>query len=160
MTPAKPVPTNLRILRGNPSKRPLPQNEPQPDIAPDPPPPPDYLAYYAREEWLDKAPQLHRLGLLTKIDLTALAAYCTAYQHWRLATEALEARRVAEASDHGLTLTLETKTITNPLVSVAYKASTEMLRFAAEFGFTPAARARIGAGPKKSKHGKFGDLLA
>jgi hypothetical protein len=37
------MPTHLRLLRGNASKRPLPTNEPQPTIPPAPPEAPAYL---------------------------------------------------------------------------------------------------------------------
>ena len=37
--------------------------------------------------------------------------------------------------------------IQNPLVGTANKAMLDMLRIASEFGMTPAARARIEAGP-------------
>lgn len=67
-------PTRLRILEGNPSKRPLPNNEPQPD--PTMPECPDWLMADAKEEWHRVAPELHRIGLLTIVDQTALAGYC------------------------------------------------------------------------------------
>ena len=44
--------------------------------------------------------------------------------------------------------------IQNPLVGVANKAMNDMVRFAAEFGMTPAARSRVsvseGAGEKNA----------
>jgi hypothetical protein len=45
-----PVPLQLRLLRGNPSKRPL-RPEPQPEIAADVPDPPPFLSKYAQDEW-------------------------------------------------------------------------------------------------------------
>ena len=65
-------PTRLRILEGNPSKRPLPNNEPQPD--PTMPECPDWLMADAKEEWHRVAPELHRIGLLTIVDQTAWPA--------------------------------------------------------------------------------------
>jgi len=81
-----PKPTYLRILEGNPSKRPLNRNEPQP------PPvetldPPDYLGGHAATEWCRIVPGLSAMRLLTIADIPALAAYCVAYARWR------EARR-------------------------------------------------------------------
>src|SRR6516164_1996898 len=71
-------PTYLRILEGNPSKRPLNRNEPQP------PPvetldPPDYLGGHAATEWCRIVPGLSAIRLLTIADIPALAAYCVAY---------------------------------------------------------------------------------
>ena len=62
-------PTKLRILEGNPSKRPLPKNEPEPD--PTMPECPDWLMDDAKEEWNRVAPELHRIGLRTVGDVAA-----------------------------------------------------------------------------------------
>jgi hypothetical protein len=78
-----PTPLNLRILRGNPGKRPLPVNEPRPEIAEVCPEPPPFLDRYAAAEWQAVAPQLHALGLLTVVDVACLSAYCSAYATWR-----------------------------------------------------------------------------
>ena len=63
-----PKPTYLRILEGNPSKRPLNRNEPQP------PPvetldPPDYLGGHAATEWCRIVPGLSAMRLLTIADI-------------------------------------------------------------------------------------------
>jgi phage terminase small subunit len=49
----------------------------------------------------------------------------------------------------------------NPLVSIARKAAGDMIRFAAEFGLTAAARARLGAAgwEPPSGPGKFDGLI-
>ena len=57
-----PTPTHLKLLRGNPGKRPI-RPEPQPEQPPTPPEPPDFLTGYAFDEWRRVAPELHRLGL-------------------------------------------------------------------------------------------------
>ena len=71
----RPVPTNLKLLRGNPGHQVLNTNEPQPLLAPDPPRPPAYLDGHAAEEWDRLAAELYRLKLLTIVDVAALAAY-------------------------------------------------------------------------------------
>jgi P27 family predicted phage terminase small subunit len=49
---------------------------------------------------------------------------------------------------HGLMIkTSNGNAIQNPLVGTANKAMLDMVRFAGEFGMSPAARARIEAGP-------------
>jgi P27 family predicted phage terminase small subunit len=48
----------------------------------------------------------------------------------------------------------------NPLVKIAADAASDMVRYAAEFGFSPAARARIAAGVHAQPDGKFDGLLA
>lgn len=69
----RPVPTVLKILRGNPGKKRLPR-EPKPERT-DATPPPD-LAPGALAIWQDHAPELARLGLLTVIDRRRLATAC------------------------------------------------------------------------------------
>jgi P27 family predicted phage terminase small subunit len=158
----KRTPTHLRLLQGNPGKRPI-RDEPQPFVPAEAPAPPPFLDAYATEEWLRLAAELHRMRLLTIVDLAALAAYCTAYSRWRNAEEVLKRMSDADPVMRGLIIK-SNKTgsaIENPLAYIARKAAQEMLRFAVEFGFTPAARSRIAAGvgapPMQTK---FGDLLA
>src|SRR5687768_11007374 len=79
-TGRKPTPTNLKLLKGNPGKRPLNEAEPMP--APAIPKPPDHVTGEARKEWFRISKQLHELGLLTEIDRAALAAYCIAWGRW------------------------------------------------------------------------------
>ena len=157
----KKTPSHLRLLQGNPGKRPIP-NEPQPLITAAVPEPPIFLDAYAVEEWQRLAPELHRMRLMTMVDNVTFAAYCTAYSRWRNAEEALKQIAEKDPVMRGLIIKGKVGTaIENPLVYTARRAAQEMLRFAVEFGFTPAARARItsgvGAAPQESK---FGDLLA
>src|SRR5688500_3869820 len=70
-----PKPTALKILHGNPGKRKLNDQEPQPSVGAKPP------AYIMARpallaEWNRHAPRLTRLGLLTEIDDDALAMIC------------------------------------------------------------------------------------
>src|SRR5258708_16436278 len=86
--PNPPVPFPLKKLRGNPGRRPM-KPEPQPEQHIDVPDPPSFITGFAADEWWSVAPELHRLGLLTMVDVAPLAAYCRAYGHWRTAEEAL-----------------------------------------------------------------------
>src|SRR5205085_7950964 len=73
----RPKPTRLKMLTGNPGKRPLNQDEPKPEASiPDCPP---ELSPAARQEWDRLAAELGALRMLTNLDRAALAAYCTAY---------------------------------------------------------------------------------
>ena len=143
-----PVPTALRLIRGNPSKRPLPKNEPVVPLAqPDPPP---FLCDDAKEEWVRICGTLHAAGLMTEIDRAALAAYAAAYGRWAQAERAIN--RLAESGDvnSGLTiLTSNGNVIQNPLIGIANKAKTAVVRFAAEFGMTPSARSRVSVTPQE-----------
>lgn len=140
-------PTALRLVEGNRSKRPIPENEPEFAIPTDMPDAPPFLDPLAREEWDRVAPELYGIGLLTIPDTGTLAAYCMSYSRWRAAEEALQ--REAKTNDkalHGAALikTKEGNLIQHPLVGVANMARRDMVRFAAEFGLTPSARANLG----------------
>jgi phage terminase small subunit len=83
----KPTPTHLKLVRGNPGRRPLNRAEPKP--AAGMPTAPAHLSTEAKTEWRRVAPELYRLGILTRLDRSALAAYCQCYGRWRQAEEAI-----------------------------------------------------------------------
>jgi P27 family predicted phage terminase small subunit len=154
--PNPPIPTYLKLLRGNPGKRPI-RSEPEPAIADDVPDPPVFLSGYARDEWWRVAPELYRLKLLTLIDIAAFAAYCQAFARWRSAEEVLAEMAKHDPETHGLL----GGTGQNPLVRIAANAAADMVRYAGEFGMSPAARTRIRAGVgARSDASKFDGLIA
>ena len=73
MAGRKPKPTALKLVTGNPGKRPLNDHEPQPEAAI--PEVPAHLSGEAKAEWDRIVIRLHPLGLLTDLDRAALAAY-------------------------------------------------------------------------------------
>lgn len=155
-----PVPVSLKVLRGNPGKRPVPQ-EPQPATWAQLPEPPDYLSADAKDEWRRISTELYRLGLLTIVDVHPFAAYCQAYARWVQAERAI----AQMAKNDLLTGALMIKTsngnaIQNPLVGTANKAASDMVRFANEFGLTPVARTRIAANRMAKPASKFDGLIA
>lgn len=156
----KPKPTHLKLVEGNPGKRRI-GHEPQPrQIAPTPPDPLDDLAL---EEWHRMATLLTNLGLLTEVDRSALAAYCQSYGRWAAAQNAIKelASRPDVPFDGLVVSTPSGAMIQNPLVGIANKAARDMVNFAAEFGMTPSARARLALGdPGGADPGdKFGGTL-
>jgi P27 family predicted phage terminase small subunit len=161
MSGPKPIPTRLKVLRGNPGHQVLNLREPNPAKPPEVPSPPSFLMDYAAEEWRLVAVELYRLGLLTVVDGKVLAAYCQAYGRWRKAEEALA--RMAEHDPMTGAMMVRTHNgnhVQNPIVITAQKAAKDMVRFASEFGFSPAARSRIAAGADNQEPRKFAGLLA
>lgn len=155
----RPTPTRLKIIRGDPGKQRI-RAEPEPTVPPQVPEAPDILDLYAREEWNRVAEELYRLGLLTVVDLQPLAAYCSAYGRWRTAEEALAAIAADDLALHGLVVkTAEGNLRRNPLVQIAADAAAAMVKYAAEFGLTPAARSRVSAAKGSAPESKFGPLL-
>ena len=156
----KPIPTKLKVLTGNPGKKRLPQGEPEP--SPGVPDVPPCLDEYAKEEWDERADALAALGVVTEVDMAALAAYCASYSRWRHAEEALQAR-VDSAGGNPLVgmvdVTKAGNVIQNALVGIANKAAADMVRYAAELGMTPSARARLAVDPNRGAKGKFDGLI-
>ncbi|MGH7083545.1 MAG: phage terminase small subunit P27 family [Acetobacteraceae bacterium] len=145
----RPRPTHLKLITGNPGKRPLNPAEPKPASAA-PPAAPAELSEEAKTEWRRVARRLYGLGLLSGIDRAALAAYCQAYGRWRRAERALAEMARRDSVTGGLLVkTSNGNAIQNPLVGIANKAMADMVRYAAEFGMTPSARSRISAGPQE-----------
>jgi P27 family predicted phage terminase small subunit len=130
----KPVPTRLKLMAGNPGKRPINHNEPQPASAF--PSCPAELSPVARAEWERLAPELCELGLLTNLDRAALAAYCGAYALWAEAMAAVQKYGTMVKAPSGYPMQ-------SPYIGLANRQAELMIRLSAEFGFTPASRSRI-----------------
>ena len=143
-TGRKPKPTHLKLITGNPGKRPLPKREAKVAVAlPEAPP---TLNGEARAEWDRVSADLYKVGLLSKIDRAALAAYCQSWAIWAQATKALAEMAKRDELTGGLMIkTTNGNAIQNPLVGTANKAAADMVKFAVEFGMTPSARSRINA---------------
>jgi phage terminase small subunit len=123
-----PKPTALKILQGNPGRRPLPVGEPTPPAGAQPP---DYVKAdpVLLVEWHRNATRLTRLGLLTEIDDEALAMMCVLNLRLRAV--------VLASSDPGnqAGAILGTSSIID--------LSKELRMLWARFGMTPADRARV-----------------
>ena len=153
----RPQPIKLKLLRGNPGTRALKGvfEPPRPSA---PPSPPSFLTGYAREEWDRVAPGLFLFGLLTELDVATLGGYCEAFKRWKTAVEALDQVAALDPAMQGLLVRgSEGQARPNPLVRIAAEAASDMVRFAGEFGFSPAARSRIamGPGPELGKFARF-----
>jgi P27 family predicted phage terminase small subunit len=130
----KPKPTALKVLEGNPGKRPLNNNEPKPEKKA--PRCPSWLEPEAKKEWKRMAKTLEAIGVLTQIDAAAFAGYCQAYARWKEAEEFL--------SKHGTIFKTPSGYIQQvPQVSIAQTYLKIMKDFCSEFGLTPSARSRI-----------------
>lgn len=69
-----PTPTKIRILNGNPSRRPLPANEPQ--FTPGVPDRPSGMSAGARKQWDALVGEMANSGVLRRVDGGALAMLC------------------------------------------------------------------------------------
>ena len=134
-----PKPTALKLMAGNPGKRPLNKREPRPRRTT--PRCPAWLNKNAKTVWRRMVPELRDMGVLTVVDGEALAAFCQTYARWREAEEFL--------TKHGLVYPLRDEKghvrcmQQFPQVSIARNMLLALKAFYQEFGMTPASRSRI-----------------
>lgn len=142
----KPLPTALKVLRGNPGKRPLNASEPAPRLAI--PRCPKHLNDEARAEWRRVVHEMAQIGMLTLVDRAALAAYCQTYARWVQAEEGIQRTGLIIKTTNG-------NLIQNPLVGIANTALTQMRVFLIEFGMTPSSRSRLHLAPAEVEEDEF-----
>lgn len=148
----KPKPTHLKLLAGNPGHRRINTDEPRPDALDEIPDPPSILTGEARVEWSRIVPKLQKSGLLTEVDIAAIAAYCQAYGRW------VEAESYV-AKQGAVLLSPTNFPIQNPYLAVANRAMEQMRQFMVEFGMTPSARVRVKAAPGQQRKSRFLDVI-
>ena len=127
-------PTSLKVLEGNPGKRPLNKNEPKPK--PITPRCPTWIIAEAKREWKRVVPELERLGLLTCVDRAALTGYCQSWARYVEAENYLKKNATTFETDKGYIMQV-------PQVAIAQKYLKICQSFMADFGLTPSARGRI-----------------
>lgn len=143
MAGRKPLPTKLHVVHGNPGKRKRNANEPKPQpIAPSCP---RWLDGRAKAEWRRVSGELEKLGLLTKVDRAAMAAYCQLYSRYAHLEEAAS----AWFKEHGdfTYEDIDKNGITHrkiiPELAEARKYAPILRGYITEFGMTASARARL-----------------
>lgn len=133
----RPTPTALKLVRGNPGKRPINHAEPRPSLEVVMP---DWLSPDAAKHWPAVAKQLYDAGLLTAIDVTALGLYCEAFARWKDANARIVKYGTVVKSPNGYP-------IQSPYLAIANKAHEQMAKLLTEFGMTPSSRSRCAATP-------------
>lgn len=151
MRGAKPQPTALKVLRGNPGKRPLNQDEPQYDPL-DVTCPADLVDPVAQKEWARVAPLLIQRRQVTVVDRTTLVGYCLKYAQWRALEDEARKHPFVVRSPQGYP-------IPNPAIGMANKVFGLMLKAAAELGITPSSRSRVTAAKDDTPQSKWAGLV-
>lgn len=129
----KSKPTKLKVLQGNPGKRKLSDNEPDPIPVEKIPDPPSWLDYYAKKEWNRVAEKLIKIGLLTEIDLSTFTVYCQRYAEWIRAEKAIMEKGMTFVTPKGFQQQI-------PEVAIARDAAKQLRMYAEVLGLAPAAR--------------------
>ncbi len=152
----RPLPADVIELHGNRSKLSKAELEARRELEVKAEPvkdtdPPKHLSPMARECWRRHAPELDRLGLLTRLDLGSFELACESYA---IAVSALEAMRPRRADgevdgrrrgyevvvvDHGHGGTVRR----HPALTAFNMAANTYRSFCSEFGMTPSSRVTL-----------------
>ena len=143
-TGRKPTPKPILEMRGSRIRGPHVKGGIE--AAPGVPPAPAWMCDVAREEWDRIVPMLESSRIMSPRHQQTLAAYCDAVADMVLADRELQ--------EHGATIVDDRGRVSNhPAWTRKRDARTAMLKFAAEFGLTASALARVSAveqGPEES----------
>ena len=136
-----PKPTALKVIAGNPGKRAINKQEPDPEYLNDLTPP-AHMSEAAKAVWSEVAPPLRRSKVLTELDRPALEMMCNAIATYRLAVEKTGDSPLAKSGEQ------QTQALSPWMIvqSMSHKQAFAMLR---EFGRSPAARSRVLIQPQK-----------
>lgn len=144
-----PKPTRLKVLTGNPGRRHLNAGEPRPPSGA--PTCPTWLDKEAKSEWRRVVPILDRLGLLSRVDRSAVAAYCTAWAELHWATVQLRKGRTYT--------TKEGQVCVHPAVGMQRSALQHVRQFAALFGLDPSSRGKLAVPGGQGEEAELNDFL-
>ena len=133
MASPKPKPTRLRVVEGNPSRRPI-KDEPDYPPASAVAEPPLELVGEEREEWDRVLPALQGTRVITAPDLGTLALYCVAFGRVRRVHRAMKKRKFVIDGGGGI----------DPLERLLQQWAAAAIKYGAEFGLTPSSRVRLG----------------
>ncbi len=143
-------PTALKVLEGNPGKRPININEVKPIPIPDKCP--DWLSDYAKEYWDEYSEKLERLGLLTEVDGLDFQNMCIAAGDVKELTIFI--------NENGFTtLTVNGGTMARPEVNARYTAMKLINAITAKFGMTPSDRVGLISTKPEDGGSKMSKLL-
>ena len=146
----KPKPTELRVLEGNPSKRPLNAEEPKASgeaVCP------AHLSEDAAAIWaviMESLPP----GLISAADMPLLAAYCEAWSAHKAAVEALQRDRDLIGGN------LVRNDKPSPYLRIMDQTAKTMASLSTRLGLSPADRSGLKLGDQRKGDSKWGDLIA
>jgi P27 family predicted phage terminase small subunit len=151
----KPKPPHLKLIEGNPGKRPINTAAPKP--APTAPKAPnwrrvlpgdsadiDHVRRDAAAEWKRVVPVLDGLGLLSIVDNTVLVDYCITW------ARILQCER--QLSLEGLTKDTDRGPAKNPVTTIVGQYRSALRNYTAELGLGPSSRGRLAVPGSESDH--------
>lgn len=146
----KPKPTALKLIEGNPGKRPINDAEPEPEKVFDPAPPQSFNQLEATK-WREMTAKLTASRILTVLDLDALEIYC---REWVNLQDA-----IADVNARGKLLRLNSGgTMWNPSWTQLKHSQSVCRSIMAEFGLTPSSRSSLVVQADKSGRDAWSDF--
>lgn len=149
-----PKPTALKLVQGNPGKRPL--NNKEPKLKVEAPKVPAHLSPKAKTAWKGLCETLGDMGVIAKADGKALELLCDAYSEWR------DLRKVVDSEGHTyqtLSTTGDTIYKARPEVAMAADAWKRISVMLQQFGLTPSSRSKVNATDKAPESDPLQDFL-
>lgn len=129
-----PVPTAIKLVRGNPGQRPINRDEPTPPPADMNPPP--GLEGLALDKWVEMTALFSSMGVFTQADRHAVQRYCLMYEQWFNLEK--------HCREHGSTqITSTGYSQVTAEATLAKSLRKELLEIERQFGMTPAARSSM-----------------
>lgn len=128
-------PTALKLLEGNPSRRPLSNDEPKSAALTLDSQPPANISDDGKNLWPTICAELTASGVLTRLDVAALAMYCESKARYTLAA--------AHVHDQGAVTMGAQAEVINPWYRVMKSEIEIQTKFLIEFGMTPSSRSRV-----------------
>ena len=154
----QPKPALLKLISGNPGKRPLNLADGvNPEVAV--PDAPRHLTAEARKEWRRVSDELKALGLISRIDRAALALYCQAWGHMVLLERSLAADVALEVDKGGdgarafYFVTDKGYEAQGVKVQLINNLRDQVHRYLKAFGMDPSSRSRVTPSAQQSLPG-------
>lgn len=143
----RPLPANVHLLHGNPSKLPKEKLEEATTAVPalhESMRCPSWIKGTARREWRWLAPRLVAYGFLSDIDRCLLETYCIAYAEWREAERHLETNPKVLVVRRGGTAAAPVQApIRNPWLKIRDNALAHLTTALLQLGMGPSARTQL-----------------
>jgi P27 family predicted phage terminase small subunit len=110
----------------------------------------------AKEKWNQIIDELKELGLVTNLDINALAIYCDALYRYEKAVQKIEQEgETIEYTNKGGATNLQQ----NPQVRIANQFAKIAKGFGGDLGLTPSHRLKLVVPKEEKKEDPFGDLF-
>ena len=135
-----PKPDSVKILDGNPGKRPIKNKKCVEMAYSAPPKPPKRLMKYAKDAWKRLAPMLTAWGMLTPMTVDYFAEVCQWYARYQVTSE-----KVTEEGEEGVYKMQESNTgykQQHPMITQMNQYYDKWEKGIKEFGMTPMSWAR------------------